>query len=72
RSSSGEITERPFVRTRVQIGPVVKVVEVSLVSREKMLFRMLLGRKALEKDFLVDVGRRRVLTSVKPKDSSQS
>lgn len=72
KSSSGEQTERPFVRTTIRIGPVVKEVEVSLVSREKMLFRMLLGRKALEGDFLVDVGRRRLLTSPKSKDTGKS
>lgn len=69
KSSSGETTERPFVKIRIQIGPVEKEVEVSLVSRERMLFRMLLGRKALEKDFLVDVSRRRILTAPKLKAS---
>ena len=59
RSSTGHYTTRCFVRTRVRIGPIGKEIEVSLVSRERMLYRMLLGRKALEKDFLIDVSRRR-------------
>lgn len=62
RSSSGHYNERCFVRTRIRIGYIEKDVELSLVSREKMLFRMLLGRKALEHDFWVDVSRRALLT----------
>jgi len=66
RSSTGHYSMRYFVKTQVQIGPVGKKIEISLVSRERMLFRMLLGRKALERDFLVDVTRRSKLTG-KPK-----
>lgn len=62
RSSTGEYSERFFVMTRIRIGEIEKEVEVSLVSRESMLFRMLLGRKALERDFLVDVGKRLLMT----------
>lgn len=58
RSSNGHYTLRYFVQPLVRIGPVEKRIELSLVSREKMLFRMLLGRKALEGDFLVDVSLR--------------
>lgn len=61
RSSSGHYTVRCFVKTRIRVGPVEKEVELSLVSREKMLYRMLLGRRALARDFLVDVSRRRML-----------
>ena len=62
RSSTGHYSERCFVRTRIRIGTVQKEIEFSLVSRDKMLFRMLLGRKALERDFWVDVSRRNLLT----------
>ena len=54
RSSNGQEHERYFVATKVGIGNRVKVVEFSLVSRKKMTCRILLGRKALEGDFLVD------------------
>src|SRR5262245_35937330 len=47
RPSSGVSEARIFVRARVQIGPVVDEIELSLVSREKMIFRMLIGRSAL-------------------------
>ena len=60
RSSNGQYMLRCFVRTRIRIASVEKEIEVSLVSREKMSFRMLLGREALEKDFVIDVSRRRV------------
>jgi hypothetical protein len=61
RSSTGHYHTRCFVRTRIRIGPVEKTIELSLASRERMLYRMLLGREALEKDFLVDVSKRRTL-----------
>ena len=66
RSSTGEYAERYFVMARIRLGEIEKDVEISLVSRERMLFRMLLGRKALERDFLVDVGKRLALTGRKP------
>lgn len=62
RSSNGHYTHRYFVRTTLRVGPVEREIEISLVSRERMLFRMLLGRKALERVFLVDPGRRAVLS----------
>ncbi len=65
RSSTGVYRKRCFVLTRIRIGEVEKEIEISLVSREKMLFRMLLGRKALEHDFVVDVSKRTVV-STKP------
>ena len=54
RSSNGQQHERYFVRTKVRIGHRLKEIELSLVSRKNMICRMLLGRKALEGDFLVD------------------
>ena len=60
RSSSGHNHRRCFVETTIRIGEIEKKIELSLVSREKMLFRMLIGRKAIERDFLVDVSKRSV------------
>ena len=62
-SSSGHYTYRCFVKTTAIIGGIEKDIEISLISREKMAFRMLIGREALAKDFLVDVTR----THQKPK-----
>lgn len=63
RSSTGRVQERIYVRTRISIGGVEKDVEISLASRERMIFRMLLGRTALGDDFLVDPSRRYVCSS---------
>ena len=63
RSSNGSNEERYYVRTTVRMGGLEKEIELSLVSRDKMLFRMLLGRKALEHDFIVDVSHRNRMAS---------
>lgn len=72
RSSNGHYSKRYFVKTSVQIGPVTKEIEISLVARHDMLFRMLLGRKAVEKDFLVDAGKRLVLSGKKKTKQGKS
>jgi hypothetical protein len=56
RSSSGEAEERPTVRTRLQLGDVDVAFDVTLTTRDRMGFRMLLGRRALRRRFLVDPG----------------
>lgn len=60
RSSSGHGGTRFFVKTLVRLGPVEREVEMNLVDREKMIFRMLLGRSALT-GLLVDVTRAKLL-----------
>lgn len=54
RSSSGHQTKRPVIRTHIQIGNEVWPIEVTLVDRAVMGFRMLLGRQAIHKRFVVD------------------
>lgn len=71
RSSSGHYSERFFVQTSIRLGTVEKEIEFSLVCRKGMLFRMLLGRKALERDFWVDVSRRNLL-SRRPKKKKKT
>ena len=61
RSSNGQMHERYFVKTRVRIGRKVKEIELSLVCRKSMICRMLLGRKALAEDFVVDPEKRYVI-----------
>ncbi len=63
RSSTGRYELRIFVRARLQIGPIERDVEVSLVDRERMIFRMLLGRTALAGRFLIDPSHRHLLHS---------
>ena len=50
----------------MRIGPFQRKIEISLVRREHMICRMLLGRLALE-DLLVDVERMYVLSDRKTK-----
>jgi len=54
RSSFGQAHERLAVETTLRLGPVEKTIELGLVNRTNMLCRMLLGRKALDGDFIVD------------------
>jgi hypothetical protein len=61
RSSSGHWTTRVFVATRLELGPLVRDVEIGLVDREQMIHRMLLGRSALA-GCLVDPARRTCLS----------
>lgn len=58
RSSNGQEHERYFIKTKIRIGAKTKEVDFSLVSRKAMVCRILLGRKALEHDFLVDSSRK--------------
>lgn len=71
RSSSGKAQSRLFVSTRLRLGTVEKEVEISLASREPMIFRMLLGRSTLAHDFLVDPSHRYLQSPAKkPKKKS--
>lgn len=54
RSSTGHVTERPVIVTEVELDGRKWPVELTLVNRDDMGFRMLLGRQALKRRFLVD------------------
>lgn len=56
--SGGRSELRPLIETLVVLGPVSKRIRLTLADRSTMLFRMILGRKALEGDFLVDVSKK--------------
>lgn len=56
RSSSGRVTTRPVVVTQLKLLGITWPVELTLASRDKMGFRMLLGREAFRGRFLVDAG----------------
>lgn len=60
RSSNGEYSHRVFIKTRMRLGDVEREIELSLVDRERMLHRMLVGRTSL-KGILVDPSRRHLL-----------
>ena len=58
RNSGGGCEERPLLETTLRLGPVTKRILLTVTRRASMRFRMLLGRKALEGDFVVDVSRK--------------
>jgi len=57
RSSSGKATLRPVIVTNVRLMGSIWPVELTLASRDEMGFRMLLGREAIRRRFLVDAGK---------------
>jgi hypothetical protein len=64
--SGGHPEVRPVIATELVLGPVRKRILVTLTDRSGMLFRMILGRKALEGDFRVDVARKYLLRKWHP------
>jgi hypothetical protein len=60
RNSAGMREQRPLVETEVCLGPVIRQVLFTVTYRPGLLFPALLGRKALEGMFVVDVHRKYV------------
>jgi hypothetical protein len=56
RNSGGQAQPRPVIQTPVCLGNQEWVIELTLTNRDDMGFRMLLGREAVRKRFLVDPG----------------
>jgi hypothetical protein len=67
RPSSGVWQTRLFVAARVRIGPIDEVIELNLVDRKNMIYRLLVGRTAIGQGVLVDPNRRYVLTRRAPR-----
>ena len=57
RSSSGQASLRPVVTLNVAVGRESWATEVTLVNRDPMGFRMLLGRRTIKGRFVVHPGR---------------
>ena len=57
RSSNGTSETRPVVQTTARIGDHEWTIDLTLTSRDEMGFRMLLGRAAVRRRFLVDPSR---------------
>ncbi|TVQ08985.1 MAG: ATP-dependent zinc protease [Leptolyngbya sp. DLM2.Bin27] len=57
RNSGGQAELRPVIKTPVQVGNAQWVIELTLTNRDQMGFRMLLGRQAVRRRYLVDPGR---------------
>ena len=57
KSSTGVSAMRPVIVTNVELLGIIWPVELTLASRDNMGFRMLLGREAFRRRFLVDAGK---------------
>ncbi len=57
RNSGGQSELRPVIETSVQMGNRLWAIELTLTNRDEMGFRMLLGRQAVRRRYLVDPGR---------------
>ena len=57
KSSNGIRDKRPVIRTSLKIGEDEHTIELTLVNRDLMGFRMLLGREAVRNKFLINPGR---------------
>ena len=65
--SGGKREERPVIRTVLKIGKSRYPIELTLTDRDQMGFRLLLGRQALRRRYLVDPGRSFVIRKRKKK-----
>lgn len=63
--SGGHEEERFVIETPLTIAGQTWPIEITLTERENMLFRMLLGRSALRKRFIINPARSFVSTRVK-------
>jgi hypothetical protein len=57
KDSGGHVEKRYVIQTIVELKHIRWRMNVTLTNRDGMLFRMLLGRTAVEKRFVIDPGR---------------
>jgi hypothetical protein len=62
KSSTGHVTERPVIRSTFLLGDYLWEAEMTLVNRDMMGFRMLLGREAIRPNYLVHPGKSYLLS----------
>jgi hypothetical protein len=67
RNSGGQQMLRPVILTELALLDQVWTIELTLAGRDAMGFRMLLGREALRRRFLVNPGRS-YLAGRRPRD----
>ena len=56
KDSGGHYDKRYVIQTTAKLGAVSWSIDITLTNRDPMLFRMLLGRKAVENRFLINPG----------------
>lgn len=67
KNSGGQVESRYVIETTVVLGEAMWSVKLSLTSRDDMLFRMLLGRTALNDRVIIYPGEKYLTGKVKPK-----
>jgi len=72
RNSGGHAQLRPVIQTMVELNGERWLIELTLTNRDVMGFRMLLGRQAVRKRFLVDAGRSFVQSSTRKRKIKQT
>lgn len=70
RDSGGHSEVRYVIETHVKIGQRTLNAEMTLTNRDSMGFRMLIGRTAMQGNYLVDPGRSYLTRKVKKKRKS--
>ncbi len=70
RSSVGHETHRPVIMVNLRIGEYQMPIELTLVNRDIMGFRMLIGRQAIRRLFLVDPGKSFLVGKKKKKSAT--
>jgi len=61
KSSSGHVQERYFIKTPIQLGGKTYQTEFSLTQRSGMRYPILIGRKLLNKNFIIDTSHKYLL-----------
>ncbi len=61
KSSTGQKTIRPVVKTKIRMGETEFEIEITLINRDLMGFKMLIGREALNGRFLINPARSHLL-----------
>jgi hypothetical protein len=61
KSSTGQKTIRPVVKTMIRMGKSEFEIEMTLINRDLMGFKMLIGREALNGRFLINPARSNLL-----------
>lgn len=57
KNPGGRREVRPIIRTRLIVAGKSIEARINLTTRDEMTFRMLLGRRTIRKNFIVDPGR---------------
>ncbi len=61
KSSTGQKTIRPVVKTKIRMGSSEFEIEITLINRDLMGFKMLIGREALNGRFIINPARSNLL-----------